>query len=77
MSCDCQLLPALRVGIKWIYAKEAKKKKEKMKKIKVIRLVLKQCLLIQFLDDSSFDNINLLAVTNYDIKSKEGVKFLL
>lgn len=48
-----------------------------MKKIKVIRLVLKQCLLIQFLDDSSFDNINLLAVTNYDIKSKEGVKFLL
>lgn len=55
------------------------KKKEGKKKIGVISLVLKQCLLIQFLHYSSFDNtvlINLLAVTNGDIKSTE-VKFLL
>lgn len=81
MSCNCQLLPTLRDGIKWIYAKETKRSKENEKKmIAVIRLLLKQCLLIQFLDDSSFDNIaltNLLAATNYDVKSMEEVMFLL
>jgi len=58
--------------------KERKRKKEK--KVGVIRLVLKQCLLIQFLDYSSFDSIaliNLLAATNYNIKSMEEVMFLL
>ena len=56
------------------------KKGEEKKKIGVIRLVLKQCLLIQFLDYSSFDNIvliNLLAAIDYEVKSMEEVKFLL
>lgn len=60
--------------------KQKEGKKKEKKKIGIIRLVLKQCLLIQFLDDSSFDNIaliNLLAATNYDVKSMEKVKFLL
>lgn len=51
---------------------EGKKKGEKREKTGIIILVHKQWLLIQFLDDSSFDNmsfINILAATNYDIKS--------
>lgn len=59
---------------------QRKQKEEKKKKIGVIRLGLKQCLLIQFLDDFSFDNIaltDLVAATDYDVKSMEEVKLLL
>lgn len=79
-SCNCQLLPTVRDGIKWIYAKEAKRREEKEKMIAAIRLVLKQCLLIQFLDYSGSDNIvntNAVVATNYDVKSMGGVTFLL
>lgn len=80
MSCNCQLLPTVRDGIKWIYAKETKRRKEKEKMVAAIRLVLKQCLLIQFLDYSSSDNVvhaNPLDATNYDVKSMGAVTFLL
>lgn len=80
MSCNCQLLPMVRDGIKWIYAKETKRRKEKEKMVAAIRLVLKQCLLIQFLDYSSSDNVvhaNPLDATNYDVKSMGAVTFLL
>lgn len=81
LSCNCQLLPTRRDGIKWIYAKETKRGKEKAgKKGRTGIIVHKQCLLMQFLDDSSFDNmsfINILAATVYGIKSIGEVKFLL
>lgn len=60
--------------------KEGNKKGGKKEKTGIIILVYKQCLLIQFLDDTTFDNmslINLLAATNYGIKSIGEVKFLL
>lgn len=60
--------------------KEGNKKGGEKEKTGIIILVYKQCLLIQFLDDTTFDNmslINLLAATNYGIKSIGEVKFLL
>lgn len=60
--------------------KEGNKKGGKKEKTGIIILVYKQCLLIQFLDDTTFDNmslINLLAATNYGIKSIGEVKVLL
>lgn len=68
------------MGLSGSMQRKQKEGKKKKKMIAVIRLVLKQCLLIQFLDDSSFDNIaltNLLAATNYDVKSMKEVMFLL